>query len=339
VLNLSEPFVEVNDNGIFDDGEQFSDFGLDGVEGTRDFGEGNGTFDYDPDRATWLDEDPLTRVEGLSGDDIAMQRIYMDVGTNDQFGFARHYVHFVAALQGKGLNVATRDGFDANCANLPSPDAQFLLVRYPAGHIGVASVDADDLLRGDVCGNATVWQRIVSMIGFLNESFPDGFYGPGGNLGLPTIDFGDLDIGLDGINLDIRGDLQRRQIPSPALAGDDGVVPKRMVLVYRPPAFFHTNKSFPVVYFLGGYGQSPDDFEQLRILLDGLILSGQLQNMAFAFLPGAGGRKGSFYVNHAVAEEQVPELSPVTSGRYEDSVMQDLIPAIENDILKQRVRH
>ena len=111
-----------------------------------------------------------------------------------------------------------------------------------------------------------------------------------------------------------------------------------MVLVYRPPAFFHTKKSFPVVYFLGGYGQEPEDFEQVRKLLDALILSGQLQNMAFAFLPGAGGRQGSFYVNHAVPEAQVPELTPVTSGRYEDSILQDLIPAIEKDILKQRVK-
>jgi len=337
VINLNEPFVDANGNGIFDNGESFSDVGLDGVAGTSDFGEGNGTFDYDPDRATWIDEDPLTRVEGLSGADIATQRIYMDVGTKDEFGFARHYDHFVAALQGKGLTVATRDGFDSNCANLPNPDAQFLLVRYPAGHIGVESVDPDDLLHGDVCGNATVWQRILSMIGFLNESFPDGFYGPGNDIDLPDIDFGDLDIDL-GINLDIRGDLQRRQIPSPALAGDDGVVPRRMVLVYRPPAFFHTKKSFPVVYFLGGYGQEPEDFEQVRKLLDALILSGQLQNMAFAFLPGAGGRQGSFYVNHAVPEAQVPELTPVTSGRYEDSILQDLIPAIEKDILKQRVK-
>ena len=87
----------------------------------HDFGEGNGTFDYDPDRATWIDEDLPTRIEGLSADDIATQRIYMDVGTKDEFGFARHYDHFVAALQGKGLTVRTRDGFDSNCANLPAP--------------------------------------------------------------------------------------------------------------------------------------------------------------------------------------------------------------------------
>ena len=40
---------------------------------------------------------------------------------------------------------------------------------------------------------------------------------------------------------------------------------------------------------------------------------------------------------HHVAESQVPGITP-TAGRYEDSIMQDLIPAIEHRILKDRVR-
>ncbi len=61
--------------------------------------------------------------------------------------------------------------------------------------------------------------------------------------------------------------------------------------------------------------------------------------MYVAFLPGAGGREGSFYVNHVVPESQVPDVPQVTSGRYEDSIIQDLIPAIEHGILDDRVRH
>jgi Putative esterase len=156
VVNLSEPFQDTNGNGVFDPGEPFSDFGLDGVVGTGDYGENNGEFDYDPDRANYIAEDPLTRVNGLSAAAISTQRIYMDVGTKDQFGFARHYDHFVAALQAKGLPVAVQDGFSGNCTDLPSPSQQFLLVRYPAGHIGIESVDPGDILEGNVCGEATV---------------------------------------------------------------------------------------------------------------------------------------------------------------------------------------
>jgi hypothetical protein len=47
---------------------------------------------------------------------------------------------------------------------------------------------------------------------------------------------------------------------------------------------------------------------------------------------------GSFYVNHVVPESQVPEIVHLTSGRYEDSILQDLIPAVEEEILNRRVR-
>ena len=69
-----------------------------------------------------------------------------------------------------------------------------------------------------------------------------------------------------------------------------------------------------------------------------LIAADVLQNMYVAFLPGEGGTEGSFYVNHAVSEAQVPGLSGVTSGRYEDSILQDLMPAIEITVLERRVR-
>ena len=53
VINFSEPFTDNNHNFVFEPelGETFQDVGLDGVPGTGDFGEGNGQFDYDPDRA------------------------------------------------------------------------------------------------------------------------------------------------------------------------------------------------------------------------------------------------------------------------------------------------
>jgi hypothetical protein len=337
VVNASEPFTDGNDNAIFEPelGEDYQDLGLDGVAGTGDFGEGNGTFDYDPDRAHWLEEDPYTRLAGRSADAIASQRLYMDVGTEDEFGFERHYANLVALLRDKGLDVDEREGFPADCTDLNELDAPRMLVRYMAGHVGVEDVDPDDLLQGNVCGEDTVWQRVLNMIAYLNESFPDGHFGPGGNFG-PDIDFDDLD--FDFGDLDPTGDLVSRRIPSPALAVDGGEVPTRDVLVYRPPQFRRTGRTFPVVYFLGGYGQQPSDFRRVSLLLDGLIITGQLQNMAFAFVPGSGGRRGSFYVNHAVPEAQVPELTPVTSGRYEDSLINDIMPVVERDILRGRVR-
>jgi hypothetical protein len=63
-----------------------------------------------------------------------------------------------------------------------------------------------------------------------------------------------------------------------------------------------------------------------------------VQNLFIAFLPGSGGVKGSFYVNHQIPETQVPDVIGPTSGRYEDSILQDLIPVIENDLAQGRIR-
>lgn len=339
VVNFSEPFADGNANDVFDAGETFEDAGLDGVAGTADFGEGNGQFDYDPDRANVLAEDPTTRIAATDAATIATQRIYMDVGTKDEFGFARHYDNLVRVLRDKGLTVGIQEGFaGGNCGDLPDNADQFRLVRYDAGHIGVAKVDPGDLFDGNPCGEDTVWQRLLSLLGYLDQSFPDGFDGPGGDDGGIDVDLDDFDFDVDFPDTDLRGDLITATIDSPSLATGGGPVPTREVLVYRPPQFHRTDRSFPVAYFLGGYGQSPSDFDRINLLLDALILTGQLQNMFVVVLPGSGGREGSFYVNHVVPESQVPEIEEVTSGRYEDSTINDLIPVIEDQLLERRVR-
>jgi enterochelin esterase-like enzyme len=361
VVNAFESFADTDGDDVYEPeaGETFQDDGLDGAPGTGDFGEGNGVFDYDPDRARWLAEDPTSRLAARAAADIARQRIYLDVGTEDEFGFLAHYENLVAILQGKGLTVGIEDGFGGNCVDLPDPDDQFLLVRYPAGHVGFASVDPDDLFSDDPCGEATVWERIVSMIGFLEESFPDGVYvddvfplgatrsaietarlhaEPPRRMRI-TGGRADTAVVPDRQDLDPTGDVVEATIDTPALQIAGGAIPTGDVVVYRPPAFFDADdERFPIVYFLGGYGQKPSDFERIQILLDGLVLSGQLQNMYFAFLPGAGGVEGSFYVNHVVPESQAPSVESPTSGRYEDAIFQDLIPAVEGVVVAGRVR-
>ena len=79
------------------------------------------------------------------------------------------------------------------------------------------------------------------------------------------------------------------------------------------------------------------DFAPIGVLFDFLILPGQIQNMAIVFLPGDGGERGSFYVNATIPASQVPLLPP-TTGRYEDSILEDLIPFVENEILQGRIR-
>lgn len=322
VVNLHEPFVDTNGNHVFEPlvGETYQDVGLDGVAASSDRGEGNGTFDRDPDVDQWLAQDPRTRLEGRSATEIRRQRIYMDVGDEDELGFARHYTNLVNVLTGKGIPVAVFDDFPGSCAEIPDVDDPYTLVVYDGGHIGFEGADSsiEDLRDGDICGPATVWQRLIHLLVAIDAAFPDPDRGLGGLR--PT------------------GDTSTIDIASPALAVSGGAAPKRRVVVYRPPAFFNTERKFPILYFLGGHGQDPEDYERVGLLLDLLIAADVLQNMYVAFLPGDGGTEGSFYVNHAVSEAQVPGLSGVTSGRYEDSILEDLLPAIEITVLERRVR-
>src|SRR5262249_52692180 len=154
-----------------------------------------------------LAEDPLSRVAARSVAEIQTQRIYMDVGSKDEFGFSKHYDNFVALLQQRGLTVEERQGFSANCVKVPDPPAQFLMIRYDGGHVGIPDADSitDDLLHGDFCGPLALWQRLLTVIGYLNQSFPGG------------------DFGLDGLNP--RGDIVDPELPSPALAAAGGAPP------------------------------------------------------------------------------------------------------------------
>ena len=174
----------------------------------------------------------------------------------------------------RNLYRAVKDGFSSDCITVPSPNAQFELLRYEGGHIGFGGVDSsiEDLLNGDFCEAILIWQRILGLLGFLDAHFPDGLYGPGG--------------------LQLLGDVIVTNVPSPALSTGSTGIPNRSVVAYRPPAFSNTDEDFPVVYFLGGYGQSPEDFIRVADLMDLLILTGQVQNMFVVFLPGDGGGLG-----------------------------------------------
>lgn len=319
VVNYSEPFTDLDGDLVFEpaDGETFDDFGLDGVAGTLDFGEGSGEFEYDPDRARWIAEDPYSRLAAQTAAQIGRQRLYLEVGDDDEFGLAAHYDRLVAMLESKGVPVI-RQTLQASCTSVPNMDQPAYYVQYDGGHIGIpASDDISDVLRaGDFCGQFPIWRRLLSMIGFLNESFPNGDYGPGG--------------------IRVVGDLLVEDVRTPQLETDAVPLVTRKVVVYRPPSFFNTDRLFPIVYFFGGYGQDPDDYERMRELLDLLIGSGDIQNTFYVFVEGAGGRKGSFFADHAVPHEQVPGALQ-DSGRYESAFLFDIIPHVEQEMLNNRI--
>src|SRR5690606_2893815 len=255
---------------------------------------------------------PPARVQNLA--------VYLDVGLDDAFELVEQYQLVLDVLRAQVPHVEVRNGFDGDCLDLPGfSGAQHVLVRYQGGHIGIPSSDdiRDALQNGDVCGSVLVWQRLLGMLGFLDANLPDGDYGLAG-----AQPFGDVTIVT---------------VESPILTLPGEPTVEREVLVYRPPAWFNSSRSFPIVYFMHGYGQDVRDYERIGVLLDTLIATDELQNLYFVVVPGGGGVEGSFYVDFAVPPTQAPEGDRST-GRYMSSLLQEIVPRIEDDFLGRRIR-
>ena len=108
------------------------------------------------------------------------------------------------------------------------------------------------------------------------------------------------------------------EIPAPSLATNMvGQSTERTIQVYLPPSYPTSEKAYPVVYYLPGYGDSTMFGIALPGGIDALIESGQIQEMIIVIASGASKLGGSFYVN-----------SPVT-GNWEDYIVEDVVRYVD----------
>src|SRR6185503_2451578 len=84
-----------------------------------------------------------------------------------------------------------------------------------------------------------------------------------------------------------------------------------------PPSYASSEKRYPVVYYLPGYGDSTMIGFQLPGAMDSLIESGEVQAMIIVVASGDSKMGGSFYVN-----------SPVT-GNWEDHIVKDVVGFVD----------
>ncbi len=111
-------------------------------------------------------------------------------------------------------------------------------------------------------------------------------------------------------------------IPAPSLAGNLlGDSTEQVIQVLLPPSYETSDLSYPVVYFLPGFGGEPggelDYYPQE--LVASLMASGELQEMILVTPNGANALGGSFYVNSSV------------TGNWEDFIVKDLIGYIDGN--------
>ena len=278
-----EPFVDIDGTGIYQPGEPYSDDGLDGVPRTGDEGEGNGRFDFNPNRNNFMANDPLTAADNMPLETLQELNIYLDAGTKDEFQFNIHTDHFVNALENRGLNVRIEDGFPESFPEVAHFDNQKrVYVKYNGGHVGFNKEDIGlnfkQAKRGAE-GAILVANRFMTLFVFASDHFPGGEYG--------------TDV-YEMVRYPSRMGLA--SFYSPSLGR------KMKFGVYLPPGYKRSKTTYyPVLYLLGGYNMSISGMTNkwIRTALDTLILAEQMQKMIIVVPDGMNYKngRGHFFVN------------------------------------------
>lgn len=250
-----------------DPGEPWVDAGLDGVPGTPqqgaggyDYGEGNGVFDQSPYFENYLAHDAWTLLSNLP--DAALDRIDVlaDAGIHDLFPFVAGENAMLAALHARGRPVRFYNDFSALYGGayldeqLDPAKIDFLaLGRHTMIRYGNPDADEAALARGDGGHVGTVTQLLNRL---AYATFAMSARWPGGDR---------TRVAASGSGTMISADFV-----SPSTGR---VSPYSMIL---PPGYHteaYATTRYPVVFFLHGYGQEPQDLVASAIIFQNWMVS------------------------------------------------------------------
>jgi hypothetical protein len=256
-------------NALYDEGEPYLDYGLDGVDGTPqqgsggyDWGEGNGRFDYNPNILNFFAHDAYQAILGMTEDDLRRVDVMLDAGIRDLFDFAPGINNLGGALALQGFDV----NLWRNFASLYGSDDEYTYDSTRVDYSGAAGKnfvilygdpDAEEeaLVRGDgghVGTPAQVLNRLMTITMAMSARWPEG---------------------------DRRDAMQ--DISGEYLTTFDFFSSERssQVSVFLPPGY-HNAENFdvyyPVIYFLHGYGQEPNDLILSAIVFGNNMISPQI---------------------------------------------------------------
>jgi hypothetical protein len=294
-------------NHHFDPGEPYQDLGLDGVacpggDPTKcvfDFGEGNGKWDATPGYQHFLKVDGRSQINGwvdppVGGkwDDAALDKLdyYSDGGIRDIFNWAVSGQHYASAFSVRKRSLMYFNDWtslpnaqiaDSNLFDPKNVDydalGQNVFLRY-------GNLDATDRLINDGDGQHVgyvdqLYRRVQSALFFIGAKWPD-------------------------VDRSYVEDPDPPSVPSTVPCEDtlsctydftDHHGRTGPTLVVLPPGYhspYTKNVKYPVVYFLHGYGQTPEDLSATILLMSpfmGSALSSRatrLPKMIMVFVDG-----------------------------------------------------
>ncbi|MGE0784876.1 MAG: hypothetical protein AB7S26_04245 [Sandaracinaceae bacterium] len=298
--------------------EVFLDFGLDGVMDTAqlaaanglpgggfDIGEGNGCFDRARGAVRMIETSPRYQAEHMDMDTLRDIDLFADGGIRDLFNWVVMGNVTTAGWSARGLPVRFYNGHGA--LHLQGPrELDYTDVNWSevgrAAMVRYGSPDEEDrfIRAGDGGHVGTVQQlidRIRSSIAMMDQRWPDG----------------DRRRTDDRVcnELDTCGYVNSFVFNFTASTGREGPV-----TIVLPPGYFdpaNADVRYPVVYFLHGYGMSPEDLQAFGLLMFADMNSPQIgssrrqQKMILVFPDGRCRNdeclRGTFYTD---APDNVP---------------------------------
>ncbi len=173
--------------------EPYEDFGLDGVSGTQDHGEGDGQFSISPNLKELIDQDIRSFVTTASDDQIRNHTWYFDGGIRDAMHTLVSNRQIIARLQSRGEDFRIYDDFGRTPnAVVPNADINELamdlsmvdwspakfgrnaMVQYGDPNADLAAILAGD--GGHVGAGAEVPLRATVFFGLAFNRMPGVFY-------------------------------------------------------------------------------------------------------------------------------------------------------------------
>jgi len=258
-------------NGRLDDGEDFDDDGLDGVPGTGDFGEGNGTFDRAPYLQDLVNASPPGLFSQISDDQTKRLDVWIDAGVRDFLNTAQSSNSLFAQLKSRIPNAQAWNGFDALPVDPDYPfstdNYQYYMSDYSRDAMGQVtylrygdtevcpSTDAD-LGDGNHVGAGDVVSRIFTLFSFLSARMP----AQGRDVGYG----GDLTSFAPSGSLNDFAFLTQYRSEALGRDVDYGVL--------LPPDYFlpeAEGQRYPVLYFFHGQGMEASNLVALGLALLG----------------------------------------------------------------------
>ena len=264
-------------------GEPFEDYGLDGVmmtpqiaEGGFDWGEGNGSFDYNPNKISYIASTPslwLARALELQG---GGPRYWIDGGIRDVMNFVVAGMYLAGRLHHLSpRSVTTYESFERLLGREPFvPNfedsyrfdrlGEHVFLRYgdldatpeeieahDGGHVG-SDVNAMSRLNGALHWMVRGWQRA------LGDQAPRGTGSP--------------------------SQLRSDSVDSPIFGG------RYHFEVVLPPGYDdpeNAEQRYPVIYLLHGYGQRARGLAIANVFFGGMMATGIWPGVIFVYPDGA----------------------------------------------------